>query len=70
MCIQSQKRWVAVNPNGIICGPCMEKESDTQHALVVGYIRTQRKIIDWKGIYDMGYRVIECWITPVENFTR
>lgn len=71
--ITDQIRWVAVNEDGEITGPCMKTENECIYALVVGYRRARRfpstytVSKDWNKIKKLGYNVVKCKITIIKE---
>lgn len=63
--IEPQIRWVAVNPQGIVCGPCMKTEQETKLCMLDAFINTTGYLAQWHDLQAMGYNVIECWIMPI-----
>jgi hypothetical protein len=65
MKIEQQKMYIAVRPTGLMIGPCMLTRSDVETALNMGIQRTPKIKLSWR---ELGYKVIPCLVTPIEEF--
>lgn len=62
-----QIKYVAVNPDGNICGPIGNTEFDVEKALKIGYIRaTRKKYVDMQHIRNLGYSIKKAKIIIME----
>lgn len=59
-----QKIWIAVNPQGRMCGPAGDTEGFVRKALVGGYRRTANPFGVWKDLERLGYKVIQVLACP------
>jgi hypothetical protein len=62
-------RWIGVNPEGVIVGPCLKTREETKYALVVGFRRAGGNQLapitvdrDWEKVKKLGYTVAQCRI--------
>jgi len=74
----SQQKYVAIKPDGSICGPIGDSKEFVKEALIIGYRRT---MIDkglirhhhtlnevlWKEIVDLGYTIKLASIELIEE---
>lgn len=68
----SQEKYVAVRPNGSICGPTGEDYEFVKHSLITGYLRTNPTFVGgeeevWKKIVNLGYQIKRASITILED---
>lgn len=70
---EPQKMYIAVRPDGTMCGPCMDTKSATEEALDIAWIRIKNVVGDRDGFLghdkhpweQYGYSVIPCIVTPL-----
>jgi hypothetical protein len=73
MKIEPQKLFIAVSPQGKMCGPCMAEKELVEKSLTEGLRRTLELYALVNGIeqlstwQELGYRVIPCLVTPLED---
>ena len=68
-----QIKYVAVRPDGSICGPIGDTEEFVQHALLIGYLKTGIRItrnVSWKEVERLGYTVRKAEIKILEKETK
>jgi len=52
------KRYVALDPEGQVCGPCTPDEETCWRAMCQAYERIFKVDVDEEHIHEMGYQVV------------
>jgi hypothetical protein len=68
-----QEMFIAVRPDGTMCGPCMDDYEMVKASLDIGLNRVRKRsgkmggpiFAEGQSWEEMGYRIIKCLVTPL-----
>lgn len=63
---KKQIKYIAVKPDGSICGPCGDTREFVQKSLIIGFSRVTGETIIWEEIERLGYSVRKCKIKLID----